>query len=194
MIYSLSVVTVSARDCRDFIVELRNKPQNWTGANLWGAFQPLFGLAANQMIHVHFGEVQAIEHELRTFEQVSQVTTLLFEPTVRPTVHEPRTNEGLYVFRFFDVYNRDVETIANLSNDAWTYFEDTEDYQAIPQALFCEPDLSQPQGKMLLCTWYDGLTSWERSRTPDSRASENFRQRHELTLGTKPYATRLIKI
>ena len=194
MIYSFSVVTVHGRDCRNFMIELKNRPQEWTKANDWGAFQPLFGLASNQMIYVHFGDVESIEHELRRYEQVTHVTTLFFEPTVRPTVHEPRKQEGLYVFRFFDVHNRDVKTIANLSKDAWTYFEDTENYQAIPQALFCEPDLTQPKGKMLLCTWYDGLTSWETSRAPDPRAAENFRLRHELTLGTKPYATRLIRL
>ena len=193
MIYSFNVVTVHGRDCRDFVGELKNTPDDWTEAHAWGAFQPLFGLASNQMILVHFGDVYDIEHNLRSFEHVNQITTMFLQPKVRPTEHATRTREGVYVFRFFSVNNRDVETIANLSNEAWTYFEDTKDYQAVPQALFADADLSKSQGTMLLCTWYDGLTSWEVSRTPDPKATENFRQRHELTLGTKPYATRLIK-
>lgn len=45
---------------------------------------------------------------------------------------------------------------------------------------------------MLLCTWYDGLNSWQRSRTPAPEATENFRRRHALTSGTIAFATRLL--
>jgi hypothetical protein len=45
---------------------------------------------------------------------------------------------------------------------------------------------------MLLCTWYDGLESWQLSREPAPEAATNFRRRHALTLGTIAYATRLI--
>ena len=151
-------------------------------------------MASTQMILVHFGNVYAIERDLETLPFVNSVDTMFLQPTVRPTQHECRTKAGICVFRFFDVNNRDVDTITNLSNEAWTYFEGTTEYQAIPQALFAHADLSKPEGKMLLCTWYDNLTSWERSRTPDPRATENFRQRHELTQGTKPFATRLVQL
>lgn len=47
------------------------------------------------------------------------------------------------------------------------------------------------EGKLLLVTWYDSMTSWERSRTPNPQATINFRQRAALTSSIVAYATRL---
>ena len=121
----------------------------------------------------------------------SNVDSLSLLSTVRPENEEPITKEGLYVFRFFEIYNKDVERIAELSKDAWTSFEVSNDYQAEPQALFCLEDRTAEIGKMLLVTWYDGLNSWQISRRPPENAAEKFRQRHEMTLSAKPFATRL---
>lgn len=161
-------------------------------AGLWGAFFGLFGLASNELIVVTTGDVENMDDRLRSIDAIQESETFYFEPTVRPDSYEPRTREGLYVFRFFDVRNRDVDEIASLSKTAWETFETSDQYEAIPQALFCEQDRSEEFGKMLLCTWYDGLNSWQLSRTPAPEASANFRARHELTLRAKPYATRLI--
>ena len=128
-------------------------------------------------------------------DEVAEVQTLLLEPTVRPTVDEPRSRAGLYVFRFFDVAHKDVDEIAGLSAQAWKDFETGGDYAAIPQGLFRESraeESAAPRGKMLLCTWYDGLNSWQASRTPPGEAGALFRRRHTLTQGTIAYATRLL--
>ncbi len=162
------------------------------GAGIWGSFFGLFGLASNELILVTTGDVEAMDERLTSIDTVQSSSSLYLQPTVRPLNDEPCTREGLYVFRFFDVRNKDVDTIAKLSKDAWEYFETSDEYQAIPQALFCEQDRNAPNGKMLLCTWYDGLNSWQTSRAPAPQAAENFRSRSKLTLGTKPYATRLI--
>ena len=114
-------------------------------------------------------------------------------PTVRPTSFAPLTRPGLYVFRFFDVRNGDIEEIAALSQEAWTSFEATDAYAAEPQALFCQADRSDERGVMLLLTWYDGLASWQASRRPPPAARENFQRRHMLTAGTIAYATRLVE-
>jgi hypothetical protein len=45
---------------------------------------------------------------------------------------------------------------------------------------------------MLLVTWYDGLTSWERSRQPAPEARSNFQARARLTRWALPVATRLV--
>jgi len=45
-------------------------------------------------------------------DEVVAANTLLLEPTVRPTEYAPRTREGLYVFRFFEVDHKDVDEIA----------------------------------------------------------------------------------
>ena len=161
-------------------------------ASLWGAFHGLFGVASNELIVVTYGDVTGVDSALAAMSGVVGVDTLLLEPTVRPTTDEPRTREGLYVFRFFEVDHKDVDEIAALSFDAWKDFETADVYDAIPQGLFRQQDVSPARGRMLLCTWYDGLNSWQASRTPPGRASENFRKRHLLTQGTIAYATRLL--
>ena len=111
---------------------------------------------------------------------------------MRPDHAQALTRPGLYVFRFFAVRNVDVGEIARLSREAWTTFESTNAYRAEPQGLFCQRDRRDANGVMLLCTWYDGLESWQTSREPPPEAAENFRRRHALTHGTIAYATRLI--
>ena len=171
---------------------VRSEREKLGEAGIWGAFFGLFGLASNEMILVTTGDVADMDDRLSAIDPVQSVETLYLEPTVRPVDYESRTREGLYVFRFFDVRNSDVDEIAQLSKTAWETFEISDQYQAIPQALFCEQARTQEVGKMLLCTWYDGLNSWQVSRTPAPEASANFRARGQLTLNTKPYATRLI--
>lgn len=161
------------------------------GAEVWGAFFGLFGIGSNELVLVLHSEAPA-PTDLVTgagFEVVEQHALL---PTVRPKTFAPLTREGLYVFRFFDVRNADVEEIATLSKQAWTSFEDSDAYAAEPQGLFCQADRSDERGVMLLLTWYDGLGSWQTSRQPAPEARENFRRRHALTAGTIAYATRLL--
>jgi len=161
-------------------------------AGLWGAFHGLFGVASNELIVVSYGDVDHVHDVIAGMDEVVAANTLLLEPTVRPTQYAPRTREGLYVFRFFEVDHKDVDEIAALSFEAWKTFENVDDYQAEPQGLFRQQDTTAATGRMLLCTWYDGLNSWQASRTPPATARENFRQRHALTKGTLAYATRLL--
>ena len=162
------------------------------GANVWGAFFGLFGIGSNELVLVlHCDGPAPIEVVTEAgFEVVEQHALV---PTVRPNSFAPLTREGLYVFRFFDVRNADVEEIAALSKQAWTSFEDTDAYAAEPQGLFCQADRSDERGVMLLLTWYDGLASWQTSRRPAPEARENFQRRHALTAGTIAYATRLVE-
>ena len=162
------------------------------GVDVWGAFFGLFGIGSNELVLVLHSDTLTATDDLVAgagFEVVEQHALV---PTVRPKAFAPLTRPGLYVFRFFDVRNADVEEIAALSNEAWTTFEDTDAYAAEPQALFCQADRSDERGVMLLLTWYDGLVSWQTSRRPAPEAMENFRRRHALTAGTIAYATRLV--
>ena len=193
MVYQFSRLRAKGRDFRAAYDALRQ--EDWAAlapAKLWGAFHGLFGVASNELILVTYGEVDSVGQALASLPEVVAAQTLLLEPTVRPTTHEPRNREGLYVFRFFDVAHKDVHEIANLSFEAWHHFENVDRYRAIPQGLFRQQDTSAATGQMLLCTWYDGLGSWQESRTPPGPASERFRRRHTLTQGTVAYATRLL--
>ncbi len=161
-------------------------------ASVWGVFHGLFGVASNELIVVSYGDVDHVHDAIAGMNEVVAANTLLLEPTVRPTDYSPRTREGLYVFRFFEVEHKDVDEIAALSFEAWKTFENVDAYQAVPQGLFRQQDTDAETGRMLLCTWYDGLNSWQASRTPPATAGANFRQRHTLTRGTIAYATRLL--
>lgn len=161
-------------------------------AHLWGVFHGLFGIASNELIVVAYGAVDRVHEAISGLDDVVGANTILLVPTVRPTDHAPRTREGLYVFRFFDVEHKDVDAIAALSAEAWKTFENVDAYAAEPQGLFRQQDTSAGTGCMLLCTWYDGLNSWQASRTPPATAHENFRRRQTLTQGTIAYATRLL--
>ena len=167
-----------------------------SGVELWGAWSGLFGIGSNELVLMTSAD-SALAHAALLGERLIDAPAAIVEqhqlmPTVRPADPRPLTRPGLYVFRFFDVNNVDVEEIAKLSLEAWSTFESTQTYRAEPQGLFCQHDRDATRGIMLLCTWYDGLESWQRSREPPAAAAENFRRRHALTHGTIAYATRLI--
>ena len=191
--YAFSRLRATHRDFRAAHERLRaDDDASLAPASVWGAFHGLFGVASNELIVVTYGDVDGVNEAIAKQPEVASVETLLLEPTVRPTEDAPRTREGLYVFRFFDVAHKDVDEIAELSFDAWKDFENTSDYRAVPQGLFRQRDTSAASGKMLLCTWYDGLNSWQASRTPPGEARQRFQRRHTLTQGTIAYATRLL--
>ncbi len=161
-------------------------------AKRWGAFFGLFGLASNELFLIAVGDAGDLDDRLLALDPIAEAETLGLEATVRPTSPRPLSREGLYVFRFFEVANKDVEEIAAISKEAWETFEDTDDYSAEPQGLFCQSDRSSERGRMLLLTWYDGFDSWVTSRKPDPRARDIFVRRHGMTKGTVAYATRLV--
>jgi len=167
-----------------------------SGVELWGAWSGLFGIGSNELVLMTSADARLNHPALLAAHfadaPASIVEQHLLAPTVRPVDARPLTCPGLYVFRFFDVNNVDVEEIAKLSLEAWSTFESTQTYRAEPQGLFCQHERDATRGIMLLCTWYDGLESWQRSREPPAAAAENFRRRHALTHGTIAYATRLI--
>jgi hypothetical protein len=111
-------------------------------------------------------------------------------PTVRPTDHTPLSKPGIYVFRWFDVLNKDVDEIASLSEQAWVSFEG--DFDSQIQGLFALQNRQGDKGKMLLLTWYKNLTVWQDSRAPSKEAMNLFIKRHELTIEALPIATRLL--
>jgi hypothetical protein len=118
---------------------------------------------------------------------VQLLSSHLFNPTLRPLDHQPRTRPGVYVFRWFSVLPDAVDEIIQLSYNAWPTFEGS--FETEVQGLFVEAS-GQPS-EMLLITWYKNLSVWEESRHPPEDARESFLRRHQLTLNAKPIATML---
>jgi hypothetical protein len=163
------------------------------GLTVFGVFQGLFGLDSNELYLVVNSETEIgdISDQLNgTSFQLVNSTNLI--PTERPTEHSARKQEGIYVFRWFDVLNNNVEEIARLSARAWVTFEGGFDTEV--QGLFAEQDRQSTQGKMLLITWYKDLNVWQQSRQPPEEARENFLRRQALTLQAHPVATRLVQV
>lgn len=161
------------------------------GIEIWGAFYGLFGIGSNELLLVVRSEdgPPTLPVTAAGFE-VTESHALV--PTVRPEKFEPITRPGLYVFRLFEVANKDVDEIARLSSEAWASFENADSYTAEAKGLFAQADRSHPNGAMVLLTWYDGLDSWQASRRPAPEAVDNFRRRRALTQRSVAYATRLV--
>jgi len=161
------------------------------GYRKWGVFFGLFGLATNELYLVMMCENEDDSlANLIEAEELQLLQSFKFVPTVRPVQHEPRTAKGIYVFRWFDVNNKDVAEIAQLSEQAWVTFEGGFDTQV--QGLFAENESSTDISKMLLVTWYRNLAVWEESRKAPEEARTRFAKRHQLTIEAIPIATRLV--
>lgn len=163
------------------------------GLNLYGAFFGLFGLATNEVYLVTNSDS---DHpslaDLLGDNDLDVVDRIDLTPTARPEDHTLRTQPGVYVFRWFDVLNKDVDEIVSLSKEAWVTFEGGFDTEV--QGLFALKDRDAERGKMLLITWYRDLAVWQDSRQPPKEAADNFRRRHELTIEAKPICTRLFPL
>lgn len=180
-----------ARNLAPYVRDSLTAQLQSAGAGVYGAFHGLFGLATNELYVITNADndMPDIGGPLSD-AGYALVRTIDLVPTVRPVDHSPRSKEGLYVFRWFDIMNRDIEEIAELSKTAWVSFES--DFEAEVQGLFAQADRSAERGQMLLLSWYTGLNAWQTSRAPSAEARDNFMRRHALTLEAKPIATRLI--
>jgi len=154
----------------------------------FGLFSAYFGMATNELYWVVMREDLTINLST-SLEQsgISVISVHNMLPTVRPTTHAPPTRDGLFVFRWFSIDNKDVDEIARLSETAWQTFESGFDTEV--QGLFAEADRDAEQGTMLLMTWYQGFDVWLDSRTPDTSARENFLKRPALMREATPIAT-----
>ncbi|MDG1205143.1 MAG: hypothetical protein P8N51_07205 [Pseudomonadales bacterium] len=180
------------------------------GISEWGVFHGVFGLATNELYWVLHEDLDASTSNTDNLVKFDDIVRRLtdadvliidqkrFKPTVRPLEHVARTASGVYVFRWFDVNESDVDEIAALSKEAWNTFEAGFDTEV--QGLFAEAglkegsneELSDGRETMLLVTWYRDLAVWQDSREPHPKARELFLKRHGLMKEAKPIATRLI--
>ncbi|MGK0171632.1 MAG: hypothetical protein ACI9W2_003362 [Gammaproteobacteria bacterium] len=159
----------------------------------FGIFPAYFGLATNELYWVVMREELSLNlSEAIESTGISVVHAYDFVPTVRPTGHQEPTREGLFVFRWFSIENKDVNEIAELSETAWQTFESGFDTEV--QGLFAEANRDSNEGTMLLLTWYKGFDVWFDSRTPAAAARENFLKRHALTREAIPIATQRLVI
>ena len=154
---------------------------------LIGIFTGLFGLASNECLLLTQQAPFAPEPIPQGFEVVRTYHLLA---TVRPTETQTFDQPGIYVFRFWTLPGKQVDSLIALSQRAWETFED--DFDTEVKALFRQ-QLRKEEESMLLITWYKNLTAWEASRRPDPGALDYFRQRQALIHSVLPIATRVIQ-
>ena len=171
-----------------------------------GTFMGLFGIGNHDVFTLLAGPAadDSLQARVRAAlpAHVDVLDALPLHATARPASDAALVRPGIHVFRFFDVRDGDVEEIVRLSRTAWETFEKpagegADGYASEPMGLFRDANAAaagdaDARGRMLLLTWYDDLTSWERSRAPAPEAAANFRRRAELTAGTVAYAARLV--
>ena len=158
---------------------------------LYGVFTGIFGLATNELYWVMVGK----DHSRNLTKNAKELglhvpLSLDMIPTARPLNNDLLFEPGIYVFRWFEAYTKDVEEIVSLSSRAWVSFED--DFDSRIHCLLAELEPSGSVSKMLLLTWYKNLTVWQDSRAPSDEAMKLFIKRHDLTLEALPIATRLL--
>ncbi len=193
--YLMRIKDAHQNGIKDLLSSLRDQvlPEaEKKGTSLYGIFFGLFGLASNELYLIlntsREDEGSFLKESIeKQGYQIPEAYRL--RPTVRPMEHGPRARAGVYVFRWFLVFAKDVEEIVRLSQEAWVSFEEGFDSQV--QGWFAETNKKNDRSRMLLLTWYRDLSVWEASRKPAQEAAERFRRRHALTLETQAVATRL---
>jgi hypothetical protein len=166
------------------------------GGELYGVWNPLFGLASNQVVvmtswSVPDGVIQHVTETFMAVEGIVSVADHLVVPTSRPTTNAPPYKPGLYVHRWFLLESRHVDEAVALSATAWETFEHTFEVEIIGFFRTVEPQTELAE--LMLLTWYPTLAAWEKSRhaelTPEART--RFIRRRELSQVTRAIATSL---
>ena len=155
---------------------------------IWGTFFGLFGMPNNERIIVSQGTIRDVVPD------DAVVSHFKMQATARPETFSHLDRPGVYVNRTFNVLAEHVDEFVQLSTVACQTFESDDEFAAHPFGLF-RPELEiSGLVPMQLFTWYDNLSSWERSRNPDETASENFARRRLLTVTSTAIATRLVSL
>ena len=192
LFYTKRVLEFADQNLKTKSAQVRESFSAHTSTTLWGLWQGVFGLAANQLIAV--SAHAELDDNWRPPEGCEVVTQWVVKPTARPQTPAPLTRAGVYVFRDFWLPYEHLEEAVMLSSEAWQTFETAEAFATEPMGLFApaqELPASQ-ECQLHLLTWYPDFTSWEISRQSDPSAMQRFISRRELTRTTHAVATRLL--
>ena len=190
--FTKRVLSFPGQDLREPERMLRNDYSTNPAADLWGIWQGVFGLAANQLIVMSAHTEPA--DGWKPFDGCEVEAVWVLEPTARPQSTTPLARSGVYVFRDFWLPYQHVAEAVELSSTAWETFEGAAAYSTEPMGLFA-PAKTLPASQecvLHLLTWYPDFASWETSRQPDPAAMQRFVARRKLTRSTRAVATRLL--
>ena len=190
--YTKRVLTFADQNLQEPEVAVRQSFTGQVNNQLWGLWQGVFGLAANQLIAVSVHSDEDDGWEPPNGCKVEEQWVL--QATARPQSTKLIQRSGVYVFRDFWLPYEHLEEAVSLSSAAWQTFEGADAFTAEPIGLFA-PAQSLPASQeclLHLLTWYPDFTSWETSRQSDPGAMQRFVARRALTRTTRAVATRLL--
>lgn len=201
MIFSYSVVRNSGSRFMDTIQSLKESsfdPIADRGGKLYGIFSPGFGLHSNELVMMFVWPDNAAEAGkspvdgfLNSLDKVVSVNTKMFKPTVRPLNDKVPDRRGLYIHRWMNFKNSDLEEAIALSKEAWVTFEGSFDSSII--GLFRDLEEKNGSTALLLLTWYKDFIAWHnsRDREKDPKSWNNFKRRAALMDGSLGISTHL---
>ena len=110
--------------------------------------------------------------------------------TVRPSDAIPIEKPGIYVIRWITMYTHDIAEYTELCLKTWPRFEvgDTQRCYGV-----FRPTESTDLCTILMLTWYENLSAWERSRQLDPRDRPMWVRRSQMELSHWAEAGRLAK-
>jgi len=152
---------------------------------LIGLFKGLLGLPNTDF----FVLVLSTGNRIKLPENFEVVAQHDLSATLRPQHHQPFTQDGVYVFRFWTLPGDHVDEVVRLSGLAWETFET--DFATEVKALFRQTN-AETEETAVLITWYQDFSTWEESRYPAIDAVRYFSARAKLISRALPIATRLV--
>lgn len=127
----------------------------------------------------------------------TEQSSMVMEPTLRPTDAAAPTRQGNYAFRWFETPARHWDEFLGLCADAWPGFEAAYDSQVIGLWRVMSGN-QDPEASIhsVLLTRRPDLAMWERSKLPQSATEAEVRRklsrRYDLCLDTVVFTTTLL--
>ena len=207
--------------CMDAVFEhlhLKTRPRSWrnvianfkaggiqkisaAGANFYGLWVSQIGMAMNEGTLLicwpnNAPDPSSVDLITSLSDDITNATSTILHPTVKPTNDAPPKQTGVYMHRWFTVNETDWDEFLQLSADAWPDFEAATGATVIG---FWRPASNGTEEvTALLVTHYPSMAAWEASRGPNttseqaSEAWQAFVRRHEMTQSMTATAMELI--
>jgi len=160
------------------------------GGQLYGCWRSLVGLGLARDEGIALTAFDTAD-AARSASDVPDSEAVLLEATVRPTDDAPAAQDGVYVFRWFDVAEEDWQAFCDLSDAAWPNMEAVFDVRI--HGFWKSLETRPPASRTLLLTRYADLSVWEASRwwkAPAAAANASmsrFKARNEMIQATVAY-------
>lgn len=159
-----------------------------SGGELLGLFAPQLGFASNEatLLLRWRNDSDADQFQIPADTGGILRTRDRLVATARPHSGQQLELGGIYVHRWFTIDADRIADFVDLSQRAWTQFEDSYDTKifGLFEAATDAAERHEGTARLFLLTRYRDHSAWEASRTQTQDARGIFAQRHLLTRST----------